>query len=106
MLGSNNASLGLGAVDYRSAEECVAAIRWLCTNLPRTRLELVHDHGIDWRWVLRAGATPVAIASHAYGRRIEATRGHDRFVTAMRQAAEFAADGRIVDGRTKYGTQG
>ncbi|MEV0073231.1 MULTISPECIES: hypothetical protein [unclassified Amycolatopsis] len=54
--------------------------------------------------MLRAGSALVAI--HAYGRRIEAMRAHDRFVMAMRRAAEFAAEGRIVDWRTKYRARG
>ncbi|UKD58842.1 MULTISPECIES: DUF1508 domain-containing protein [Amycolatopsis] len=102
LLGTNNASLGLGTVDYRNGEECVAAIQWLCANLPRTRMELTHDHGIDWRWVLRAGSGTIASASHAYGRRIEAQHGYERFVAAIADAAEFAAEGRITDWRTKY----
>ncbi|WP_033289210.1 hypothetical protein [Amycolatopsis jejuensis] len=102
LLGTNNASLGLGTVDYRNGRECVAAIQWLCANLAQTRMELVHDHGVDWRWVLRAGAGPIAAASHAYGRRIEAKRGYERFVVATGKAAELAADGRITDWRAKY----
>lgn len=102
LLGSNNASLGLGTVDYRGGDECVAAVQWLCANLGRTRLELTHDHGIDWRWVLHAGTGSVATASHAYGRRIEAKRGYERFAIAAGEAAESAVDGRITDWRTKY----
>jgi hypothetical protein len=102
LLGSNNASLGLGTVDYRSGDECVAAVQWLCANLGRIRVELTHDHGIDWRWVLHAGNGPIATASHAYGRRIEAKRGFDRFSLAAGEAAKSVGEGRIMDWRTKY----
>ncbi|GAB3567791.1 DUF1508 domain-containing protein [Amycolatopsis endophytica] len=102
LLGSNNVSLGLGVVDYRDSTECATAIQWLCRNLSRTRMDLTHLNGIQWRWVLHSGSGPIATATRPYGRKIEAKRGYERFVAAVGIAAESGSDGRILDWRAKY----
>jgi hypothetical protein len=96
LLGTNNVSLGLGSVAYPGTTECVAAIRWLCENLGRTRMEFSHHNGIRWRWLVYAGAEPIAVSSHAYGRRIEAKHGYERFVIGVEMATALAGDGKIV----------
>jgi hypothetical protein len=99
LLGTNNVSLGLSFIDYASSEECVAAIRWLCVNVGRTRLELKHDNGVRWRWLLYAGAEAVAKAGHAYGRRIEAKRAHERFVAGVTTVVTLSGEGRGIEDR-------
>jgi hypothetical protein len=102
LLGGNNISLGSGAIHYADAAECVAAIEWLRANLALTRTEFSHASGGRWRWLLYADRKLIATASHAYGRRIEARRGLDRFLVAAPVAPVIAANGKVTDWRRKH----
>jgi hypothetical protein len=102
LLGGNNISLGSGAIHYADAAECVAAIEWLQANLAMTRTEFSHASGGRWRWLLYVDRKLLATASHAYGRRIEARRGLDRFLVAAPVAPVLAANGKVADWRRKY----
>ncbi|WP_236795422.1 DUF1508 domain-containing protein [Amycolatopsis sp. GM8] len=102
LLGANNVSLGVGAIDYADVAECLAAIKWLCGNIDRTRVEFKHHSGIQWRWVIHDDTGAIATASHPYGRRIEARRAFDRFVSAVGTATAYSENGKISDWRTKY----
>ncbi|MFE0026262.1 DUF1508 domain-containing protein [Amycolatopsis sp. NPDC059021] len=102
LLGGNNTSLGTSALDYHRTEDCLASISWLGAHLDDLTAEFGHAGGGRWRWRLRNGTEAVAVAAHAYGRRIEAQRGLDRFRTAT---GEATTDGRIetiTDWRKKY----
>jgi len=102
LLGGNNISLGSGAIHYADAAECVAAIEWLQANLAMARTEFSHASGGRWRWLLYVDRMLLATASHAYGRRIEARRGLDRFLVAAPVAPVLAANGKVADWRRKY----
>jgi uncharacterized protein YegP (UPF0339 family) len=101
LLGGNNLSLGSGSVSYRTAQDCLAGIESLRADLDGLHTEFSHDNGARWRWMLYDGAELVAVASHFYGRRIEAQRGLDRFRAAVPEVAENSDHGRIVDWRAK-----
>ncbi|MFD2416365.1 DUF1508 domain-containing protein [Amycolatopsis pigmentata] len=105
LLGSNNVCLGMGADGYPGAGHCVAAIRHLCEHVEAARAEFRHDNGIDWRWLLHDGATPIAKSGHAYGRRIEAVRGHGRFLAAVGEAAR-GKDVEITRAKHRIGQRG
>ncbi|WP_020666568.1 YegP family protein [Amycolatopsis nigrescens] len=102
LLGGNNVSLGSGAVNYRDNRECVAAIHWLRENLDSTRAEYSHNSGGTWRWLLYADAGLVALASHPYGRKIEARHGLERFWAAAPSADVLDSREKVADWRAKY----
>ncbi|QWF83402.1 DUF1508 domain-containing protein [Amycolatopsis sp. CA-230715] len=102
LLGGNNASLGTGAGSYRGPQECLTAIQWLKENLAKTRAEFSHASGGKWRWLLYADAELLAMASHAYGRKIEAKHGLERFLAATPGAVVLTGSASIADWRTKY----
>ncbi|MEU3624434.1 DUF1508 domain-containing protein [Amycolatopsis coloradensis] len=102
MLGGNNVSLGSAPADYPRAEECLAAITWLSTHITDLTSDFSHLSGGRWRWRLHTDDRIVAIASHAYGRRIEAQRGLDRFRSATTEAAIGEGIETIADWRRKY----
>ncbi|GAA1968431.1 DUF1508 domain-containing protein [Amycolatopsis minnesotensis] len=102
LLGGNNASLGTGAGSYRGAAECINAIQWLKDNLTTTRAEFSHASGGKWRWLLYADAELLAMANHAYGRKIEAKHGLERFLAATPEAVVRTGGASIADWRTKY----
>jgi uncharacterized protein YegP (UPF0339 family) len=104
LLGGNNASLGSGSIGYRDVESCVAGIAWLNDNIAELQADLHHKSGASWRWLLHSDHKILAIASHEYGRRIEASRSLDRFRAAVTAAAVSAEPETIVDWRAKYGT--
>jgi len=102
LLGGNNASLGAAATDFARVADCLSAIGWLRAHLDEPSVEFAHASGGSWRWRLRAADGPVAVATHAYGRRIEAQRGLDRFRTAVVAADTARVVETIADWRTKY----
>ncbi|OLZ46358.1 DUF1508 domain-containing protein [Amycolatopsis coloradensis] len=102
LLGGNNVSLGSAPADYPRAEECLAAITWLSTHITDLTSDFSHLSGGRWRWRLHTDDRIVAIASHAYGRRIEAQRGLDRFRSATTEAAIGEGIETIADWRRKY----
>ncbi|WP_414940990.1 DUF1508 domain-containing protein [Amycolatopsis sp. cmx-11-51] len=102
LLGGNNVSLGSAPADYPRAEECLVAITWLSTHIVELTSDFSHLSGGRWRWRLHTDNRIVAIASHAYGRRIEAQRGLDRFRSATAEAAIGEGIETIADWRRKY----
>ncbi|MEV6911082.1 DUF1508 domain-containing protein [Amycolatopsis sp. NPDC051071] len=102
LLGGNNVSLGSAPADFPRAGECLAAITWLHAHIAELTSDFSHLSGGRWRWRLRSGDRVVAIASHAYGRRIEAQRGLDRFRSATTEAAVGEGIETIADWRRKY----
>jgi uncharacterized protein YegP (UPF0339 family) len=104
LLGANNVSLGAAATDFTRVADCLTAIGWLRAHIDEPAAEFAHAGGGRWRWRLRATDGPVALATHAYGRRIEAQRGLDRFRTAVAAADAAREVETIVDWRTKYRT--
>ncbi|OLZ45156.1 YegP family protein [Amycolatopsis keratiniphila] len=102
LLGGNNVSLGSAPDDYPRAEECLVAIAWLSTHISELTSDFSHLSGGRWRWRLHTGDRLVAIASHAYGRRIEAQRGLDRFRSATTEASIGEGIETIADWRRKY----
>ncbi|WP_158888437.1 DUF1508 domain-containing protein [Amycolatopsis anabasis] len=102
LLGGNNTSLGLGAITYSGSPECLAGIRRLRAHLGGARAEFSHTGGGQWRWLLYADAELVALAGHAYGRKIEAKHGLERFLAAVPVATILGDDERIADWRAKY----
>jgi len=102
LLGGNNTSLGAAARDFARAADCLSAIGWLADHLDEPTVEFAHASGGRWRWRLRVAGNPVAVATHAYGRRVEAQRGLDRFREAVAAADPTRAVETIVDWRTKY----
>ncbi|MEU4522091.1 hypothetical protein AB0F52_25645 [Amycolatopsis sp. NPDC024027] len=67
------------AANFARVADCLAAIGWLC-----------------------AAAGPVAVATHAYGRRIEAEHGLECLRTAVAAADTVRDVETIVDWLTKY----
>ncbi len=102
LLGGNNVSLGSAPSDYPREQDCLAAIAWLGVHVPELTSEFSHSSGGRWRWRLRAGDQLIAVASHAYGRRIEAQRGLDRFRSAATEASTDDGIETIADWRRKY----
>ncbi len=102
LLGGNNVSLGSAPTDYPRAEECLVAITWLRAHITDLTSDFSHLSGGRWRWRLRDGDLLVAIATHAYGRRIEAQRGLDRFRSATTEAPTGEGIETIADWRRKY----
>ncbi|MFC4086482.1 DUF1508 domain-containing protein [Amycolatopsis samaneae] len=102
LLGGNNTSLGTSALDYRRSEDCLASISWLSVHLGELTAEFGHAGGGRWRWRLRSGTDAVAVAAHAYGRRIEAQRGLDRFRAATKEATTTEKIETVIDWRKKY----
>jgi hypothetical protein len=101
LLGGNNVSLGAGVADCAGTLECLTAIKLLRARLDVVSADFRHVSGGRWRWVLRWDGEPVAEATHAYGRRIEAQRGLDRFrVAAVTAGVEDIET--VVDWRQKY----
>lgn len=105
LLGGNNICLGTSALRYHDVAECVTAIAWLRTKLPSSRAEFSHSNGMKWRWLLYADNVAIATASHAYGRRIEAKHGLDRFLAAAPEAPLITSGGKVADWRKKYGVE-
>jgi hypothetical protein len=103
LLGGNNVSLGSAARDFARTTDCLAAIDWLGGHLDELTVEFAHAGGGRWRWRLRTEDDVVATATHAYGRRIEAQRGLDRFRLAAADATTQGVE-TISDWRTKYRT--
>lgn len=102
LLGGNNVSLGSAPADYSRAEDCLVAIAWLNAHIAELTSDFSHLSGGRWRWRLRADDHIVAIATHAYGRRIEAQRGLDRFRSATTEAPVGEGIETIADWRRKY----
>lgn len=102
LLGGNNVSLGSAADDFPDADDCLSAISWLNANVVELTSEFSHSSGGRWRWRLRSGEQVVAVASHAYGRRIEAQRGLERFRAAAAEAVMGEEIETIADWRRKY----
>ncbi|WP_410626741.1 DUF1508 domain-containing protein [Amycolatopsis sp. cmx-8-4] len=101
LLGGNNVSMGAGVADCARAAECLADIAALKAHLNSLSTDFRHISGGRWRWLLRLDEVPVAEATHAYGRRIEAQRGLDRFRVAATTAGIEDIE-TIVDWRQKY----
>lgn len=101
LLGGNNVSLGAGVTECTEPRECLGAIALVRARLDVLSADFRHVSGGRWRWSLRWHGESVAEATHAYGRRIEAQRGLDRF-----RAAAVTADVEnietVVDWRRKY----
>jgi hypothetical protein len=102
LLGGNNVSLGSGASDYRLTEDCLTAIAWVSQHIDSLTSEYSHSSGGRWRWRLRGDDNVVAVASHAYGRRIEAQRSLERFRAAIVEAHSEHTIDTVADWRTKY----
>lgn len=102
LLGRNNVSLGTGTAEHARAVDCVASIAWLKSHLDVLRADFSHVSGGRWRWRLGTAENPVAEATHAYGRRIEAQRGLERFRLAVREAAVDTGAEALADWRRKY----
>ncbi|MCR6487369.1 YegP family protein [Amycolatopsis sp. OK19-0408] len=101
LLGGNNASLGAGVAECAAPPECLLAITVLRARLDVLSADFRHVSGGRWRWSLRWDGEPVAEATHAYGRRIEAQRGLDRFrVAAVTAGVEDIET--VVDWRQRY----
>lgn len=94
-------SLGAAANDFAHTSDCLAAIDWLSDHLDELTVEFAHASGGRWRWRLRTDNVVIAMATHAYGRRIEAQRGLDRFRAAADTASAHGVE-TIMDWRTKY----
>lgn len=101
LLGGNNVSLGAGVAECAEATDCLAAIMLFRTRLDGLSADFRHVSGGRWRWLLRWDGEAVAEATHAYGRRIEAQRGLDRFRLAA-TAASVEDIETVVDWRQKY----
>jgi hypothetical protein len=101
LLGGNNLSLGSGSIAYQNSGDCLAGIEFLRANLDSLEIEFSHDSGSRWRWMLYSGAELVAVASHFYGRRIEAQHALDRFRAAVPGVVETGDHGRVADWRSK-----
>ncbi len=69
----------------------------------KPRFQFVRTGPETIRWRLRTEDVVVATATHAYGRRIEAQRGLDRFRIAAADATTQGVE-TISDWRTKYRT--
>ncbi|MEV5716905.1 DUF1508 domain-containing protein [Amycolatopsis mediterranei] len=102
LLGANNVSLGAAAQDFARVDDCLTAVGWLCVHLDEPVAEFAHASGGRWRWRLRVAAGPIAVATHAYGRRIEAQRGLERFHAAVAAADTAREVETIADWRTKH----
>ncbi|MEA5366808.1 DUF1508 domain-containing protein [Amycolatopsis sp., V23-08] len=101
LLGGNNVSLGAGVADCARETECLAAITVLKAHMELLSTDFRHISGGRWRWLLKLDGVSVAEATHAYGRRIEAQRGLDRFrLAAMTASVEDIET--VVDWRQKY----
>ena len=101
LLGGNNVSLGAGAADCARPAECLTAITVLRTHMDLLGTDFRHVSGGRWRWLLRLDGVSIAEATHAYGRRIEAQRGLDRFRAAATTASVENIE-TVVDWRHKY----
>ncbi|MFJ7212988.1 DUF1508 domain-containing protein [Amycolatopsis sp. NPDC098790] len=101
LLGGNNASLGAGAAECAGPPECLSAIALLKARLDVLSVDFRHVSGGRWRWTLHWDGESVAEATHAYGRRIEAHRGLDRFRLAAGTAGVEDIE-TVVDWRQKY----
>ncbi|MEC3979221.1 DUF1508 domain-containing protein [Amycolatopsis sp. H20-H5] len=102
LLGGNNVSLGSGACEYARTEDCLAAIDWVGHHHTELTGEFSHSSGGRWRWRLRSDTELIAVASHAYGRRIEAQRSLERFHAGVAEAISGQEIDTIADWRTKY----
>jgi len=101
LLGGNNVSLGTGVAACARPPECLTAITLLRARLDLLSADFRHVSGGRWRWLLRWETESVAEATHAYGRRIEAQRGLDRFRVAAATASVEDIE-TVVDWRQKY----
>jgi hypothetical protein len=87
LLGANNRVLARSPgpfPDAGSAAKDAAKVAFLAAH---SRIDIVHDRGVSWRWLMVDKGSVRAVCAVPYARRMECVRAVDRFRASAPTAA-------------------
>jgi hypothetical protein len=93
LLSANNRELGRGCETYRTAENCMLAIKHLIGQLDDLVPHIRRREGNLWQWSLVIASVPIVIGAHAYDRQVRSQEAASRF---LRDASDARLGERIT----------